>query len=309
MERVALAVSLVVLAICGVGYGLIRSDLKQQQQRYGEQQESVEAVQARLAALDEHLTEVVATHRRDRSLVEDRIAELRGKIEDRAMGEAPKSSATGNTVAASYDGETGAPAAQARVSEERKAEFLELSDLVNSGAATTEEQARFWQLARETKVLEHLMSDLEAVVEENPSDVDSRMELADVYVAKLLTVPNGPERGVWSTKAEKQWRAVVERDETHWEANNALGVNFSYWPPFMNKTQEAIDWLEKSRTILKSEPVLDEHATTYQRLSQMYVQQGKREKAREVLEEGLRRHRADEQLEAAFNQLKAQEEK
>ena len=45
-------------------------------------------------------------------------------------------------------------------------------------------------------------------MEQNPRHEEARMGLADAYVAKLLTVPGGPERGIWGMKAEKQWQTI-----------------------------------------------------------------------------------------------------
>lgn len=163
-----------------------------------------------------------------------------------------------------------------------------------------EDQQRFWALARSTDALDRVMEDLESDVDADPRDTAPRMELAQAYVAKLLTVPGGPERGVWSSKAESQWREVVNLDPNHWEAHASLGINYSYYPTFLNKTQEAIDWLEKSRTLLANEPVDDDHVQNFTLLSQLYQRQGDRARAREVLEAGLARHPGDESIRSAL---------
>ncbi len=65
---------------------------------------------------------------------------------------------------------------------------------------------------------------------------------------------------MWGTKAENQWKEVSSRDESHWESHFKMGNNLSYYPSFLNRTQESIDWLEKGVKILEREPVDDRHA-------------------------------------------------
>ena len=159
------------------------------------------------------------------------------------------------------------------------------------------------ELARGTSVVDDLLADLEAQVDRDPGDVALRMQLAGVYVAKLYTVTQGPEQGLWGGKAEDQWRQVTELDPDHWEAHFTLGNNFAYYPDFLDKTGEAIAHLERAREIQERAAPADGDPRTYLFLGRLYRREAKLDDARRVLEAGLERHPDDEALRKALAEL------
>ncbi len=184
------------------------------------------------------------------------------------------------------------------------ADLLALGILDDFGnRATPDQEARFWELARTTNVLSDLIDNIEAALAADPGNAELRMELADAYVTKLLTVPAGPERGVWGVKAEQQWKDVAAANPQHWESEFRLGVNYSYYPSFLNKTGEAIAGMERARAILANRPAEPRHVQTYIVLSRLYDTQGDGDKARAALLEGLNRHPGDADLAAALAAL------
>ncbi len=171
------------------------------------------------------------------------------------------------------------------------------------GTATAEEQERFWQATRTTGLVDDTITSLETYVKTNPQDNEARMELGDAYVAKLLTVPGGPERGIWGMKAEKQWKDVVKRDPDHWEAQYTLAYNYSMYPDFLNKTDDAIAGFEQTLKIQERVQPKSQHAKTYVQLARMHGKKGNTKKAREVLELGQMRHPRDKKIAAALRAL------
>jgi tetratricopeptide (TPR) repeat protein len=166
-----------------------------------------------------------------------------------------------------------------------------------------QEQQRFWELARTPGLIDGLLRELEAAVEAAPGDAAARLQLADACTARLLTLPGGPEQGVWSGKAEKQWTAVLAQDPDHWEARFLLGFNYSMYPSFVDRSTEAIEHLERARTLQQGMPPEPRQVDTYAALARMYARQQKRDRAREVLAEGLQRFPGDETLLRAQQQL------
>ena len=55
--------------------------------------------------------------------------------------------------------------------------------------------------------------------------------------------------GLWAMKAEQRWRAVLEMDPNHWQAQNNVAFSLSQYPDFLNKTGESINEYEKLVTI------------------------------------------------------------
>ena len=114
------------------------------------------------------------------------------------------------------------------LAEGKQREFHALMGKVLDGTATADEQTRFWKLARETEMVEKVISDLEAKVNGAPKDIAARMNLAQGYIAKLLSIPGGPEQGIWAMKAELQWGEVIKQDENHWKANYSIAESWSW---------------------------------------------------------------------------------
>lgn len=228
---------------------------------------------------------------RDLAALAERVAKLESA--PRAEGGTP-------AAAGSPADPAGAAASKDAVSKE---EFDTLRKKVFDGTATDDEEAKFWELARTSGRVDEIVKDLEAKVKSSPGDVDARMDLASAYIAKLLTLPGGPEQGVWSGKAEKQWNEVLKLDPENWDAQYSLAFNWSMWPEFLNKTPDAVAGFEKARAIQERKSPAPEHAQTYFQLSRLYAKQGKTDKAKEALRAGLERHPADPELRKALDAM------
>ena len=183
------------------------------------------------------------------------------------------------------------------------AEMKALQDKVFSGDATDEEVQRFWELARSTSVVDDLMKTLDAKVKEHPDDLEGRMQLAQAYISKLQTVPSGMEQGMWSQRAEAQWREVLKRDPDHWDARFSMALGWTFWPEQFNKTPDAIKEFEKVREVQERQPIDSKHAQTYLQLSRLYQKQGKADKAKDILRTGRARHPDDAELKKTLASL------
>ena len=187
--------------------------------------------------------------------------------------------------------------------EQRAEDFIALVDRVLTDEASGEEQEQFWKLAKFGNTMDSVIDELENQVDRSPGDVYARMKLASAYVAKLLTVAVGPERGVWSNKAEAQWKDVAEQDPTHWQSRFNLGNNLSYYPTYLNRSQDAIEWLQKSVDTLDGSPVEERHIQSFTRLSHLHCRVGNAEQARAILVDGLTRHPGSDALRRALQSL------
>jgi Tetratricopeptide repeat len=176
-----------------------------------------------------------------------------------------------------------------------KKEFAALLEKMfrTQGAASEDEQAAFWKLARTTTMIDDHIKDLRAAVKASPGDPTKKLALADAYVAKLMTVPDGPERGLYAVKAESQWKNILKMDPAHWEAQISLAFSHSQYPDFLNMTGEAVKDFEKVLTIQERVPQDKKHAVTYSQLAILYRKQGKKDKALTLLREGNRRFPKD----------------
>jgi tetratricopeptide (TPR) repeat protein len=168
---------------------------------------------------------------------------------------------------------------------------------------TSEQQERFWELARTSKALPAMIDSLLAGIEANPGNLEARLQLADAYIAKLLTVPIGPERGVWGERAETQWKEVLDRNPQNLAAQSKIAVSLSYYPEFLHRTDDAIAALERARELQRGRNPEPDHEETYVRLAEMYVRKKQPQQAKQTLEEGLRRHPESSKLQQALTAL------
>jgi tetratricopeptide (TPR) repeat protein len=187
------------------------------------------------------------------------------------------------------------------------AELDELRELLAGLKASSWDYAgpelqRFLELFKDGAALDRLIGELEEHVEANPGDVERRMELADVYVGRLMTL-SGPEQGVWGGKAEAQWKEVTRLDDDHWGAHSSLGTNYSFYPTVMGKTGDAIHHLERAREIQRHRVAQPEQVQTYLYLSRLHGREGNAGEAAAVLREGLELHPGDTSLAEALAAL------
>jgi len=226
------------------------------------------------------------------------LAQLRRDITVGDLVKGPRGrSAPGATLGEldATDGGTvsGVSSALADLKPEEREQVLLFSSLARkffAGKASKAETERFWKLARSGKNLEFAIASAKAEVEANPQSVEARMQLAEVNLAKLYTLPRGAERRLWAEQASDQYRAILELDENNWEARNAIATGYFHTPANLNKTADAIREFEKLRQIQEAGAAETRQAPVYVNLSILYRRVGNEEKARAILDAGLRRH-------------------
>jgi tetratricopeptide (TPR) repeat protein len=294
-----------VLLLVGAAVGYVLSGGNRSVQGTGDGPDRVLDLEKQLARLSrdvESLTVTVRAALGSQEEVKTAVRELSDSV--RRLSIRPvDSGGAGAAVAVEDGGGVGGaddrPPAAAEEAPPTEEEFGELLGKVmgrDGQTATAEEQERFWKHARSSGMLDDMVKEFEGAVEDDPEDVEARMDLSRSYVAKVLTVPVGPERGTWAMKAETQWQEVLARDPEHWEAQFSLGVSWSQWPDLFNKTPDAIKAYERAREIQEAGDPQPLHAQTYLHLSRLYLKQGNAEKAQQALEQGLERHPGDQQL-------------
>jgi tetratricopeptide (TPR) repeat protein len=220
----------------------------------------------------------------DPKSLRESVERLQGRVTALEQGQAPPKV---------KDGEPAAPKG-AGASEE---DFDALQKKVFADQATDDEQARYWALLREKpEVLADLMKKAEKAVADAPRDKESHRRLANVYLAKLMSVPDGMEKGVWSNKMIGEEKAILEIDPGDWDARFSVATNYSFWPEQLNKRPDAIREFETLRKLQEQRTPEPKFAQTYLQLRNLYLKDNRTEDAKAVLEDGLRRFPDDEEL-------------
>ena len=184
-----------------------------------------------------------------------------------------------------------------------KSELKMLMDKVWDGTASPDEHLEFLRQMRESDEINILVKDSEQNTPLDLKDIDAQMNLAELYVAKLYAAPAGPEMGLWAMKAEERWRAVLEMDPNHWQAQNNVAVSLSRYPDFLNKTGESINEYEKLVIIQENMDPQPQHADTYLALYRLYEKRGDRGNAVDALNQGLEKFPSNTGLVEQWNSV------
>ncbi|MFT5286271.1 MAG: tetratricopeptide (TPR) repeat protein [Planctomycetota bacterium] len=171
-------------------------------------------------------------------------------------------------------------------------QFLRLQ----AAGASDSEIAAFWEDIRTRGKIDDVLASFEEYALANPNDVIAQVELGNAYLQRLQDAKNGPEMGIWATKADEAFDDALELDESNWEARFSKAISLSFWPPIFGKQGEAISQFE---TLLEQQARVtpeDNHAQTYMFLGNLYQQQGNNSKAESVWLQGNAAFPNDEAL-------------
>ena len=171
------------------------------------------------------------------------------------------------------------------------------------GELDAEAQLAFWDSIRNSPAFTQALRELEQEVSRNPNDATQRKDLAKMYLMKLLTLPDSPEKGIWANKAEQQWNAALELDPKDWEARKHIAVSLSQYPTFLNRQDDAIEHYEKLIELQSAQPEQPAFQNSYLELANLYLNKGDRPSARQTLDEGLALHPGSARLKSSKNAL------
>lgn len=162
---------------------------------------------------------------------------------------------------------------------------------VLKGEVSEDEQLAFWQSVKSSEKLDRLIRDLQQSTASDPSDVDSRLSLGLAYVAKIWSMPDGPEKAIWAGKAEGVWKEVIAVAPQNWEAQRNLAFSYSRYPDFLNKSSDAIAEYERTLTLQEAAPSSNkEFANSYLEMARLQLKTGNPGNALATLERGAAAH-------------------
>jgi tetratricopeptide (TPR) repeat protein len=162
--------------------------------------------------------------------------------------------------------------------------------------ATHADREALWKKIRDAGLLDKVVGLMEQYAAAHPNDPDAQVALGGAYLQKIFEVGNGPEAGVWATKADKTFDAALALNPQHWDARFAKAVSLSFWPPMFGKQAEAIQNFQTLIGQQESGASKPGYAQTYLWLGNLYLQQGKNDLAKQTYQSGLKQFPADEAL-------------
>lgn len=154
-----------------------------------------------------------------------------------------------------------------------------------------EEQLAFWQAVKSGEKLDRLIGELQQATTAEAGDVDSRLTLGLAYVAKIWSMPDGPEKAIWAGKAEGVWKEVLAVAPDNWEAQRNISFSYSRYPEFLNKTGDAITEYERTLDLQEAAPQSrKEFADSYLEMARLQIKTGDPGSALSTLERGAAAH-------------------
>ena len=161
--------------------------------------------------------------------------------------------------------------------------FAQLTD----PALSWEDRRKKWSEIAKAGLLDEVLALYEKQAADNPNDTKAQTALGNAYLNKLFNSPQGPEAGVWGTKADKAFDRALALDDHNWEARYVKAVSLSNWPAFLGKQPEAIANLETLVQQQSQGELRPEYAQTYLILGNLYKQTGKSDQALAMWQQGL----------------------
>lgn len=159
-----------------------------------------------------------------------------------------------------------------------------------------EDREALWKKIREAGKTDAVIAMMEQFAAARSHDPDAQTQLGAAYLQKIFEVGNGPEAGVWATKADKAFDAALALNPNHWDARFSKAISLSFWPPMFGKQAEAIQNFQTLIGQQESGPSKPQYAQTYLWLGNLYLQQGKSELAKQTYQGGLKQFPGDEAL-------------
>ncbi len=223
--------------------------------------------------------------------------ELRHQLDDLRMEVATKSAPTRESaidvdaaVARALEARGAKPAdpsAAPAPSSAPKADTRALFEQLMTPGMSWDEAQAIWKKAADGGVLKDLVALYEERAKQFPNDPKAHTELGQAYLQLTQRAGNGPEAGLWGTKADKEFDKALALDDHDWSARFTKAVSLSFWPPALGKQGEAIAHFE---TLVRQqgEGAAQPHfAQTYLFLGNLYVQTGEKQKAIATYQNGL----------------------
>ncbi len=174
-----------------------------------------------------------------------------------------------------------------------RAAFLALSDL----SMSYNERLKVWAQVQKAGKLDDLLARLKEHAEQSPNDADAQAALGNALVQKI-NAPNvgGMERAVLGKQIDDAYAKALDLDPEHWEARYSRAIGQTFWPAFMGKQADAIQNFETLIEQQERRSAKPGYSSTYVLLGNVYAQQGKMDKAKEVWQRGLKQFPNDGEL-------------
>lgn len=186
-----------------------------------------------------------------------------------------------------------AAAKKTTITIDEKQAFLTVTDL----SVDYDEREKIWAQVQKAGKLDDLVARLREHAKNSPGDADAQTALGHALVQKINSPGvSGQDQDVLGKQIDQCYAKALEIDPEHWEARLSRAIGLTYWPAFLGKQAEAIKNFEILIEQQERRTPQPGYATTYVLLGNVYAQQGKMDKAKEIWQQGLKQFPNDKNL-------------
>ncbi len=165
-------------------------------------------------------------------------------------------------------------------------EFAETVGLVLSPEATFAEREAAWEHLDKAGQLEHAVTALERMAEENPDSPPVLVALGRGYMLKSRTIADIVQVGILGAKIDESFNTALKVDPVNWDAQYYKAVALSFYPAFMNKGPEVLQTFQALIRQQEQQTPQPQFVDSYLRLGDEYQKQGNADFARQTWQRG-----------------------
>jgi|GEM_PF-5746697 len=196
------------------------------------------------------------------------------------------------------------PASSTEV-ERVRALFGEITARYAAGTATDDDVAQLMKMAKDRAVFGRILEGLRHRIEENPDDIQARLQLVQAESAGIHVAESIADRAAIGQRVREQLAEVLRREPDNWEARYTRAVGISHSQKDPKGRADAIREFEAVRVLQEARAIEPRFAKTYAQLATVYLSERNTTQARETLERGLARHPDAEVLRRLLESLSA----
>jgi tetratricopeptide (TPR) repeat protein len=178
-----------------------------------------------------------------------------------------------------------------------------LEKIIRGPYGSAEERRLYEWLFSRPEEVEDAIERLERAVEQDPRNPDLYVALAAARTVKLATTSPGPEQGGMWKRVEAAYDGALEIEPDHWRARFGKAYGTSMIPAHFGRRPEAIRQFEELVEIQERREPEDRHVEVYVRLAFLLREDGKEDRARDVILRGIRRFPQNRRLAKISDQL------
>lgn len=151
--------------------------------------------------------------------------------------------------------------------------------------------------------LDACLRTLEERLQDDPNDAELWYTHGRALGLRASFEPPGIERDKYGDAIKRSFRRALELNPQYWQVHYTLASSWRFWPIAEGRLVESIEEAEKALQIMKTSPKEEHNFRAYVLLGDLYIQNGQKQRAAEILREGVKCFPEQKELRAMLRRL------